>query len=124
MEETASGFAERATRSEMRREQVLLEGTHCVQQQSGRIPQRATHSPLFGIVIDMIRDPSKKSNDWFQYLLKLRAFSVFAGKVVIIKANAKENAKLPNIMWILTNNDILSYKLIIRSDREQNSSCL
>ena len=100
MEETASGFAESATRSEMRRVHVLLDGTHLVQQQSGRITHRATHSPLFGIVIDMIGDPSKKTSDWFQYLLKLRAFIVFAGKVVIIKANAKENAKLPDIMRI------------------------
>ena len=101
MVETASGFAERATRSEMRRLHVLLDGTHCVQQQSGRITQRATHSPLFGIVIDMIGEPSKMTSDWFQYLLKLRAVSVSAGHVITIKVNVKTNAKFPVIVSII-----------------------
>ena len=107
MEETASGFAERATRSEIRRVHALLYCTNCVQQQSGRITQKATHSPLFGIVIDMmgLGDPSKKTSDWFQYFLKLRAFSVFAGNVIIIKATMKAIAKLPDIVGILRNNN-------------------
>ena len=101
MEETASGFVERSTRSENRIVHVLLDGTHCVQQQSGRIPHRAAHSLLCGIVIDMMGEPSKKTSDWFQYLLKFRALSVFDGSVTEIRANEMANTKLPVILRIL-----------------------
>ena len=111
MEETASGFVERATRSEMRRVHVLLDGTHCVQQQSGRIPHRATHSLLCGIVSDMIGDPSKKTSDWFQYLLKFRALSVFEGNVIEMTANEMANTKLPVIFRILRKYNFLNLEI-------------
>ena len=110
MVESASEFGDKATRSETRIVHVLLEGTHCVQQQFGCRPHRVTHSLRNGIVIDIMGDPLIKTNDWFQNLLKFRALCVFAGHVIVMKANVTANAKLKYIVQILRNDKLLNNK--------------
>ena len=110
MVESAREFGDKATRSDMRIVHVLLKGTNCVQQQFGCRPHRETHSLRFGIVIDIMGDPSIKTSDWFQNLLKLRALRVFAGHMIVMKANVTANAKLMYIVRVLGNDKILNNK--------------
>ena len=51
IEKTANTFCNRQTRSAIRIVHMLVDGTHCVQQQSALLVHRDTHSPRKSITI-------------------------------------------------------------------------
>ena len=77
IEETADIFCDRPTRSAMRIVHVLVDGTHCVQQQPALLPHSDTHSPLLGITIVIERTLVKlalgNTSEKFQNFAKFRA---------------------------------------------------
>ena len=78
IEETAELFCDsRPTRSAMRIVHVLVDGIHCVQQQSALLPHNNTHSPLIGITIVIERTlvtlALGNTSEKFQNFAKFRA---------------------------------------------------